>query len=61
MLDVLGVPGGVGLVAVLPVHDKFRNQQAGKFRIDMGHHQDIEYILGGVPLVADSLGFRAVL
>ena len=51
----------MGLVAVLPVHDEFWNQRTGEFRIDMGHHQNVEHILGWIPLLTDSLGFGAVL
>ena len=60
MLNEFRVPGRVGLIAVFPVDDEFRQQRAGKIRIDMGQHQNIEHVFGRIPLFGDSLGFRAV-
>ena len=61
MLDKFCVPGGLGLVAVLPVDNKLRDQGAGKIRVDVGHAQDVEDIFRGKPVIGNPFGFRAVL
>ena len=61
MLQKLAVPGCVGLVTVAPVYDELGQQRLGEFSVDMRHAQDVEYILGGLPVVGNAFGLGAVL
>ena len=61
VLQEFAVPGGVRLVAVLPVYDELGQQRVGEFGVDVRHAQDVEYVLGWLPVVGYALGLGAVL
>lgn len=50
VLKKLAVPGRVSLAAVLPEHEKLRQQAAREGGVDVGHAQDIEHVGARLPV-----------
>ncbi len=60
MLQELGVPGGVQLVAVAPEENEFRHQGHREGRVDVRQAQNVHDIVAWLPVFGNALGFRAV-
>jgi len=61
MLEKLGVPGAVHLIAVAPVEHKFRYLSPGKINVDIGQFEDVVDIPAGLPVLGNSARFSVML
>jgi len=61
VLQKLGVPGAVHLVAVAPVEHELRHLALGKRQVDIGQFEHVVHILTGLPVLRDAPRLGIVL